>query len=383
MGSIVVVGGGFAGLNAAVSARRVAGSAAEVLLISREPWLTIRPRLYEANPETLRADLLETLNEVRVEFRAAEAIGFDLTAKTILLADQHSVKFDRLVVTTGSIMARPPVPGSDLAFSIDDYASAVRLDEHLRVVAKRERATIVVIGSGFTGLELALEMRDRLAAHGGQQAGEDATIILVDRQPVAAAELGEGPRIPIESALGEARIEIRLNSNIVELTSESVRFADGSSIKADAVILCTGLVASPLAGQLPAAKDEHGRLIPDQYLRVPELPFIFAGGDAVRAEVADGRFTLFSCQHSLQSGKFAGENAALDLLGHPIRPYKHERYVTCLDLGRSGAVFTEGWDRTLKLTGEEAKAVKRRINTQVIYPTRGTADEILAASKIL
>ena len=93
----------------------------------------------------------------------------------------------------------------------------------------------------------------------------------------------------------------------------------------------------------------------------------------------NGKLALQSCQHALQLGRFAGENAARDLLGQPLIDYAQPRYVTCLDLGRAGAVFTEGWTRAVQKSGEEAKAIKRRINTQVIYPPPGASGATLLA----
>jgi len=79
----------------------------------------------------------------------------------------------------------------------------------------------------------------------------------------------------------------------------------------------------------------------------------------------------------------AGENAARDLLGMPPVPYSQLNYVTCLDLGRWGAVKTHGWDRQVDLTGSEAKALKQKINTKLIYPPAdGGADALLASSTI-
>ena len=86
---------------------------------------------------------------------------------------------------------------------------------------------------------------------------------------------------------------------------------------------------------------------------------------------------MLSCQHALQLGRVAGENAARDLLGLPLVPYEQLRYVTCLDLGRSGAVLTQGWDRAVVMEGPDAKAVKRKINTEIIYPPIGATAEVL------
>ena len=110
---------------------------------------------------------------------------------------------------------------------------------------------------------------------------------------------------------------------------------------------------------------------------------MFVGGDAAAADTGGGRRALQSCQHALRMGRFAGENAARDLLGRPRLSYAHDRYVTCLDLGRAGAVFTEGWQRQVRWTGDAAKAVKQRINRQLIVPpTSAGADALLALSCI-
>jgi NADH dehydrogenase len=75
-----------------------------------------------------------------------------------------------------------------------------------------------------------------------------------------------------------------------------------------------------------------------------------------------------SCQHAIPMGKFAGHNAAADLLGLPLLSYDQADYVTCLDLGAAGAVFTRGWDRHVLYTGATAKRLKEQINRRDIVP---------------
>lgn len=82
-------------------------------------------------------------------------------------------------------------------------------------------------------------------------------------------------------------------------------------------------------------------------------------------------------------GRYAGYNAAHDLMGDGLEPYRQERYVTCLDLGAAGAVFTRGWDREVELTGEAAKTHKRKINGEIIYPPSGDRETILAAATLV
>jgi NADH:ubiquinone reductase (H+-translocating) len=381
---ILVIGGGFAGFWAALAARRVAGSQTEVTMVSPEPVLQIRPRLYEARPETLGVDLLPLLRKVDVSFVRGEATQLDTAAKAVTLAAGDRLIYDRLVVATGSRMHRPPVPGAETAFSVDTQAEAIAFDRRLGEIARDvAEPTIAVVGAGFTGIELALELRDRLLAHGADCAAERLRIVLIDRAEAVGRVLGPGPRLEIEAAMAAARVELRLGATVQALASDRVSFADDSVLATDAVVLATGMAASPFAAQVPGTRDKLGRVVVDTALRVPAAPEVFVAGDAAGADTGDGHWTLQSCQHANQLGRVAGENAARDLLGLSLLPYSQLRYVTCLDLGRSGAVITQGWERQVEKVGREGKAVKQLINTQVIYPPAdGTAEALLAASSI-
>jgi NADH:ubiquinone reductase (H+-translocating) len=383
MQQILIVGGGFAGFWAAVAARRVAGSRAGVTLVSPEPMLEIRPRLYEARPETLGVAMLPLLRKVDVSFVRGTAIGLDTAARSVTLASGDHLAYDRLVVATGSRMRRPPVTGAEAAFSVDTQAEAIAFDRRLIEIARIAEPTIAIVGAGFTGIELALELRDRLLAHGGDGVAERLRIVLIDRAATIGPELGAGPRPEIEAALAAAGVELRLGATVQALAADRVSFADGSVLAADAVVLATGMAAAPFASQVPGARDALGRVIVDTALRAPAAFEVFVAGDAATADTGDGHRTLQSCQHAGQLGRVAGENAARDLLGLPLTPYAQLRYVTCLDLGRFGAVFTQGWERRVEKTGEAAKAVKRMVNTQAIYPPAdGTAEALLASSSI-
>jgi NADH dehydrogenase len=383
-GNILIVGGGFAGFWAAIAARRVAGSRADVTLVAPEPRLEIRPRLYETRPETLAVDLKPLLRKVDVGFARGTATGLDTAARTVTLADGERLAFDRLVVATGSRMRRPPVPGAEGAFSVDSQAEAIAFDRRLAEIARTVAApTIAVVGAGFTGIELALELRDRIAAHGADYAAERLRVVLIDRAATVGPELGPGPRPEIEAALEAANVELRLGASVRALAADRVTFGDDSALAADAVVLATGMAAAPFAAHVPGARDTLGRVVVDAALRAPAAPEVFCAGDAAAADTGDGHRTLQSCQHAGQLGRVAGENAARDLIGLPLVPYNQLRYVTCLDLGRSGAVITQGWERRVEKTGAAGKAVKQLINTQVIYPPAdGAAEALLASSSI-
>jgi NADH dehydrogenase len=381
---ILVIGGGFAGFWAAVAARRVAGYAVDITLLSRAPKLEIRPRLYESKPDTLAVELPPLLSKLDIRFVSGEATELDATSKVVRLVSGEPLGYDRLIVATGSRMRRPQVPGAEEAYSVDSQAEAIALDRRLLDIAKEiKEPTIAIVGAGFTGIELALELRDRLLKHGAAEAAECMRIVLIDRASTVGPELGPGPRSQIEAALENARVELRLEARISALGSNRVSFVDGSNLAADVIVLATGMAAAPFTKQIPGERDKLGRVVVDSTLRAPAAPAVFVAGDAAMADTGDGHYALQSCQHALQIGRVAGENAARDLLGMPPVAYSQLRYVTCLDLGRSGAVRTEGWNRNVELTGTEAKAIKQKINTKLIYPpVDGTAEDLLASSML-
>ncbi len=382
-----MVGGGFAGFWAAVAARRV-DEGAEVLVVSPLEHLVMRPRLYEAAPETLAEPLAPLLALIEAELVVDSATAVPADRPVVSLASGTELAYDALVVATGSGLRRPPFPGAADCHSIDSWSDARRFDRALAALALVEDPppVVAVVGAGFTGIELALELADRFEAHGRPADAPAPRVVLIDREPVAGAELGPGPRPAIEAALAEAGVELRLGAAISSVTGEvpsTVHLADGRSVAADLVVLCTGMVASPLAAALGAPVDGLGRVVVDRHLRVPGRDRVFAAGDVASADTGDGHLALQSCQHALRLGPVAGENAARALLGQPLVPYEQPAYVTCLDLGRSGGVFTTGWEREPSLMGAEAAALKRRINTQVIYPDVSGGREGLLAQSVI
>lgn len=125
----------------------------------------------------------------------------------------------------------------------------------------------------------------------------------------------------------------------------------------------------------PGERESLGRLHVDGNLQVIGQPDIFATGDvAYVATDEEGNHALMTCQHAIVLGRHAGNNAAAQILRVAPIAYRQPKYVTCLDLGVWGAVYSEGWDRQVKLTGEEAKALKTQINTVWIYPPAANRD---------
>ena len=394
MKKLLIVGGGFAGMWAALTAaHEVTREKGEIgiTLVSRDPYLTLRPRLYKKNPETLRAPLQPVLDPVGISFVEGTVNEIDIENQSINVkgpgGEGISLGYDRLILATGSELKELPIPGmTEYAWNIDTYDAATALDQHLRDVTLTSdepgHNTFLILGAGFAGIELVTEMRTRIEEHSDADTASKARVILVDRGDVVGRTLGVNPRPHIEKALEKANIETRLGVTVTSVDSESVSLSSGEQIDTRTLIVTVGLRASPLAEQLPVKRDELGRLPTDEMLRVKEVPGVYATGDIARAYVDEENLALMSCQHAEVMGRFAGYNAARDLLGLSLRSYRQPDYLTCLDLGVSGALFTAGWDREVQKEGEEAKQLKQLINCEWIYPPKGDRDAILAAAHI-
>lgn len=378
---IIIAGSGFAGLWAAISASRAIALAGrkgdiEVTIVSPEPNVTIRPRLYEPVLEDMNPDIAPLLDAVGVLHVAGYVDRIDVASRQVGVAlvggGRETRSYDRFILAAGSQLFRPDLPGlAEHGFDSDQLASAQRLDAHLQALAGRPdgeaRNTVVVAGGGFTGLEAVAEMPGRLRAVLGPEA--TIRVILVDSAAVVGASMGSHALPFVEEALSEAGVETRAGVRVSALDADSVTLSSGERIATSTVVWTAGMRASPLAAQLPGEHDPLGRVLGDAWLHAPAAEVVFVTGDTVKVPTDDlGNFNLMSCQHAMSLGRVAGHNAAAELVGLPLHRYSQPKYVTCLDLGPWGALYTEGWDRQVRFTRDEGKKIKQEINRLWIYP---------------
>ncbi|AVA34716.1 pyridine nucleotide-disulfide oxidoreductase [Cupriavidus sp. SHE] len=390
---ILVIGAGFAGMWSALASARlldeVGRTDIEIVLVAPEAELHVRPRLYEQNPGGMKAPLQEIFKAVGVRFVQGYVERIDVANQQVEVSSTAETSpvvlgFDRLVLAAGSRLFKPQISGLDEhAFNVDQVASAATLEAHIETLATRPasiaRNTVVVAGGGFTGIETAAEMPARLREVLGGDA--QVNVIIVERASEIGPDLGAGPRPVIIQALTELGVKWKLGSGVAAVDAAGVTLESGERIEASTVIWTAGARASKLTAQVPAERDSFGRLHVDNYLKVRGLETVYATGDVAYAAVDDaGNYAMMSCQHAMNLGRSAGHNVAADLVGDEQIPYSQPKYVTCLDLGPWGAVYTEGWEREVKLVGAEAKALKTKINTEWIYPPSADRAEALASA---
>jgi len=338
--------------------------------------LRIRPRFYEEQVATFAAPLSDLFAELNVHFIAGTAERIDAKQKSVWYRDSQGnvtlVAYDRLIVATGSQTRRPAIPGlAEFAFDIDQLESAQHFENHLDSLATRpstpERNTVVVCGGGFTGIELATELPARLRTRFGDDT--QTKVIVVERGSVIGGRYSEELRGTIEEASLALGVEWRLNSEISAIDPHGVTLKNGERIAAATVVWTAGVEAHPLSQQIAGERDPQGRLKVNESLQVPAHPDVYATGDMAHAHTDDrGNTALMTCQHAIQLGKFAGHNAAASLLDVAPYPYRQVNYVTCLDLGGWGAVYSEGWDQKVKSVRDDAKKIKIAITNELIYP---------------
>jgi NADH dehydrogenase len=393
---IVVLGGGFAGLWSAVGAARKLDElgygvgVAQVTLVNRDAYHSIRVRNYEADLAAIRVPLAEVLDPIGVKQVIGDVTGIDHKGRSITVETSEGLtklSYDRLVIALGSQLVRPSIPGlAESSFDVDTFGGAARLTAHLaRLTSQADSPgqwTVLVVGAGLTGIETAAEMPERLRAI-QQQSGtsQPVRVILADRNPLVGSDMGDSARPVIEEALTSLGVEMRMAVDVAEVDQHGVTLTNGERIAANTVIWCAGMRASPLAAKFPVEQDRLGRLAVDEFMRVVGVPNVFAAGDVAAARIDGEHSSVMSCQHGRPMGRFAGHNVVCDLFGLPLLPLSIDWYVTVLDLGPWGAVYTNGWDRHVVATGAVAKKTKQTINCQRIYPPRnGTRAEILAAA---
>lgn len=288
----------------------------------------------------MRVALDRVLGPIGVRRVRAEITGVDVDAHRVTGRDHDGnpveLAYDKLVLATGSTLVSPQLPGAEHLFDVDTIEAADALHHHIAQLSQDPQRpgafTAVVVGGGFTGLEVATELPSRLRAVAGEH---PVRVVMLDGADVVGRALGDGPRPEIEAAT---------------------------------VIRTAGMRAQVLTEQIPGERDDLGRLVIDEQPHVTGVPDVFAAGDTASAHADPEHLVMQACRHAVPLGKHVGRNVAADALGGQLVDFVPEDYVTCLSLGPEAGVLTAGWDREVQLRGTEGKQQKRQINEDWIYP---------------
>jgi NADPH-dependent 2,4-dienoyl-CoA reductase/sulfur reductase-like enzyme len=314
---IVVIGADACGASAAAGAKRALGDAAEVIVLERQPWTS-----YSAcgipywmagevdGPDSLVARTPEQHRANGLDLRTGWTVtAIDLDGRTVSATsesgDQEQVAFDQLVIGTGAVPVRPPIPGIDLP----GVHGVQTLDDGLRVLDSLHRSPTraVVIGAGYIGIEMAEAMKRR---------GLAVTVVDQNTQPMATldpdmgsliAKAMEGMGISYQGGEPVKAIEAGESGRANAVVTEQ------GTYPADIVVLGLGVRPNTdLAAAAGLPLGEHGGLLTDDRMQVLDHPGIWAGGDCVEVvdRITGRRLCVPLGTHANKHGRVIGANLA-------------------------------------------------------------------------
>jgi NADH dehydrogenase len=359
----VIVGAGFAGYQAARTLSRTLRGAVEIVLVNPNDYFLYLPLLPEVasgvlEPRRVSVSLAGTLPRVRLVLGEVDGVDFD--ERRLRYTDPEGgtgeLDYDRLLLTVGSVNKLLPIPGvAEHAHGFRGMPEALYLRDHVnRQIAMaatsddpeeaEARRTFVVVGAGYTGTEVAAHGKmftDSLARQhsrsehrSGPRDDRRPRWMLLDIAPRVLPELDKRLSKTAHRVLAKRGVDVRTETSVKEATSEGVLLDNGEFIATRSLIWCVGVRPDPLVQDVGLETD-RGRLVVDEYLRVPGHPDVLACGDA--AAVPDltrpGEVTPMTAQHAVRQGKVAGRNIAASFGYGSSRPYKHHDLGFTVDLG--------------------------------------------------
>lgn len=344
MRTIAIVGGGFAGttLVRALQGRLPPGY--ELLLINDESYTTFHPMLPETVgasvfPEQVVAPLRQVVRDAR--FVMGQVTAIDTVRKTLrceTLAGELVQRYDHLVLAFGSRARLDLLPGlAEHGLALKTVGDAMHIrNTVLRRLARIElesdpalRARLghfVVIGGGFSGVEIAGELVDCLAGirHYYQRvAARELRVTLLQDQPRLLLELSERLGRAAHVSLAKRGVEVRIGVRAKCVGERGVLLATGEFVAAATVICTIGTRPNPLIERLPFAT-ERGRLVVNPDLSIPRAPGIWAVGDcALVLNARDGKLSPPTAQFAVRQAKLVAANLLATLAGRPTRAFSY------------------------------------------------------------
>jgi len=360
---IVIAGGGFAGLSAAMYLDKTLARRedVEVTLINRENFILFTPMLHEvAAGDLYPGDIVNPLRRIlrRVKFVQAEVQAIDLSARRVhclggVARLEIELEFDHLLLTLGSETNFFDLPGvSEWAVTMKSMSDAALLRNRMVALleeaslqkeeaARRRLLTFVTAGGGFAGAETTGAINDflREAVRYYPELDEELIrVVVIHPGDFLLPELGEELGNYAERKLRERKVDVIKGVRVASYDGSLVKLTDGKSIPASTLIWTAGVKPSPVIAPLPYQK-EHGRLVVSEYLAVTGVPGLWAAGDCAAVPVLNTeKFHPPTAQHGLREGLVAAKNIAAVVLDRPLKSFTFTTLGQLAAIGRRTGV---------------------------------------------
>ncbi|NIR61623.1 MAG: NAD(P)/FAD-dependent oxidoreductase [Gammaproteobacteria bacterium] len=353
---VAVVGGGFAGV--ALTRRLERDAGVRVRLLSEENYVTYNPLLGEVvGASILPGHVVAPVRQMirRAEFHMVRVTGVDLKARRLHYEGMRrgTLSYDALVLACGVRANLDLVPGmAEHAFPLKTLGDALHLRnrvldrlEHAEMepdAARRRRlVTFVVVGGGFSGVEVAGEINDFVRAASRYYPRIDASgckVTLIHSRDRLLGEISPGLGHYALRKMRRAGVEVCLNARVALVHEAGVELVSGTSISAGTVICTIGTAPHPLIEQLPLPK-QGGAVETRPDMSVPGHPGVWALGDCAAVTNAhDGKSAPPTAQLAVREAAQLAENLRRSIRGLPVRPFRHRSRGQLASIGHNKAV---------------------------------------------
>ncbi|MBW4534035.1 MAG: NAD(P)/FAD-dependent oxidoreductase [Pleurocapsa minor HA4230-MV1] len=361
---ICIVGGGFGGLYTALRLSEFPWQSAdkpEITLIDQSDRFLFSPLLYELITEEMQSweiapPFAELLANTGIIFQQGSVTEIDIEGKQVTLHNEQKIDYDKLVLSTGGRTPVESTPGAkDYALPFRSLNDAYRLQEKLRLLEEsdRDRIRIAVVGGGYSGVELACKLADRL--------GEKGRIRIIDRGTQILKDSSEFNRETAIKALEKNQIWQDLETEVEQVTSDSITLiykGQPDTIPVDLVLWTVGNRVSELISKLPLPQNEQGLLEIEPTLLVKGREDIFALGDAANSYDGDGKPLPATAQVAFQQSDYCAWNIWASATNRPLLSFRYQPLGEMMTLGTDNATIS---GLGLKLDGPMAYVARRLI----------------------
>lgn len=360
---VVIIGGGFAGLDAARRLRKVR---CEVTIVDRHNHHVFQPLLYQVATAGLSpGDIASPIRWIlrrqdRLRVLLAKVEHIETANRTLILDRGDRVPYDFLIVCAG---ATHSYFGHDqwsrIAPGLKTLDDALALRRRLLLAfeeAEREHVperqqfllTFVIIGGGPTGVELAGALAE-IARHALRREFDavdpaSARIILIEAGPSILPAFPESLRESAKRALERLGVQVRVGRPVTNVTDGAVHIGD-ERIAAHTIIWAAGVAAESIARDLGPHLDRAGRVIVNPDLSVPGHPEVFVAGDLASFSHQTGKPLPGVAQVAKQQGAHAARNVARLIAGQPTRAFRYFDPGNMATIGRNAAIADFGFLR--------------------------------------
>lgn len=357
---VVIVGGGFGGLNAAMS---LAGAPVRVTLVDRTNHHLFQPLLYQVataglSPADIAVPIRSVLsNQKNARVLLAEATGVDLAGKRLLL-DKGELPYDYLILAVGA---------THNFFGHDEWEKNTlglkTLDEALRIrermllafeaaerttdpEARQRLLTFAVIGGGPTGVEMAgsfAELARHVLSRDFRAIDPSATrVVLVEAGPRILGAFPEASSARAETQLASLGVVIKKGKPVARIDEDGIAWSDGERLSAATVVWAAGVRGTGFARALGVELDRGGRVKVGADCALPDHPEVFAIGDMAALRDKHGVDVPGLCPAAIQQGKYVASVIRAELRGKKREPFSYLDKGTMATVGRKRAIAQMG-----------------------------------------